>query len=445
MNKLTTMRTMGVVPAVLALTALTLLSEAGEVGAEGLAQAVQQALASNPDVLEARSSWQAREEELRQAKAGYRPSVDLNAGIGHEYTDSPATRDRGGSNDLTRKELGINLRQMLFDGYGTASEVARQRARVESAQARWRAASEAVARQTIQSYIDLGRYQSLREISAQSLEIHRRFEDQIRLRSNAGVGRRADYDQVQARVALTQANLIAADVNLQDAQTAFQRVVGQLPRGDYAIPQSESVTLPVTLEETLELARANNPTIAVAEADILAAQAQHEASKQGQYPRLDLEVGGSSDDDIDGIAGHNRDFSAMLRMRFKLYRGGADKARERQTAFNINESKEVRNRSLRQLEESVRLAWAAMSATGAQLPLLARQVEAARATREAYAKQFNIRQRTLLDVLNAENDVLQAQQALVNAGADHLLAKYRILEATGALLERFGQPSQVGG
>ena len=87
---------MGVVPAVLALTALTLLSEAGEVGAEGLAQAVQQALASNPDVLEARSSWQAREEELRQAKAGYRPSVDLNAGIGHEYTDSPATRDRGG-------------------------------------------------------------------------------------------------------------------------------------------------------------------------------------------------------------------------------------------------------------------------------------------------------------------------------------------------------------
>jgi len=423
-------------------TALVFLNGAGEVGAETLAQAVQDALTSNPDVLEARSRWQARTEELRQAEAGYRPTIDLNAGIGPEYTDRPATRvgDRNDSSEeLTRKELGINLRQMLFDGYGTKSEVARQKALVESAKARLRATSEAVVQQTIQSYVDLGRFQSLRQISVKSLEIHRKFEDQIKARSNAGVGRRADYDQIEARVALAQANLVAADVNLKDAQTTYQRVVGRLPSGAYEVPGADSVDLPLALDETLALAKANNPIIEVADADILATQAQHEASKQTQYPRLDLETGGNRDEHIDGISGTNKNFSAMLRMRYNLYRGGADKARERQTAFNINESKDVRNRSLRQLEESVRLAWAAVEATEAQLPLLARQVEAARATREAYAKQFNIGQRTLLDVLNAENDLTQARQSLVDAGADHVLARYRILEAMGTLLERFNQ------
>ena len=257
------------------------------------------------------------------------------------------------------------------------------------------------------------------------------------------MGRRADFEQITARVALAQANLIAADVNLTDAQTSYQRVVGRLPSGAYEVPDAASVDLPLSLDETLVLAKAHNPIIAVADADILATHAQHEVAKQTQYPRLDLEIGANRDFNIDGIKGHNEDLSAMIRMRYNLYRGGADKARVRQTAFNINESKDVRNRSLRQLEESLRLAWAAVEATGAQLPLLERQVEAARATREAYAKQFNINRRTLLDVLNSENDVLQARQTLVNTGADHVLARYRILEAMGGLLERFNQQTST--
>jgi outer membrane protein, adhesin transport system len=407
-----------------------------DAGLTDLGGVVRQALSENPDVAEARNQWFARREEVRQAEGGYYPTIDLNAGIGVEHTDSPGTRARyGGSNELTRKELGLSLRQMLFDGWGTRSEVSRQQARADSAAARLVVVGESTAMRTTEAYVDLERYQALYGISADSVAVHRRIQDQIRLRSDAGVGRRADLDQVNSRVALAEVNLVAADVNLMDVRTTFQRVVGVPPSTAYAPTPDPAAALAGSLAESLEIAQANNPVLQVAAADIEAARAQHEAARQFDYPRLDLEIGGNLDNDIDGIEGRVDDLSAMLRLRYNLYRGGSDAARKRATALNVNEAMDIRDRSVRQLEESVRLAWAALQATSAQLPLLRRQVDAAIATRDAYAKQFNIGQRTLLDLLNAENEVSQARQSVVNAAADRLLAQYRLLEAKGQLVD----------
>jgi len=197
-----------------------------------LQDVVSEALSSNPDVAEARNQWRARREEVRRAEGGFLPSVDLNAGIGYESTDSPSTRARdGGSNELTRRELGLTVRQMLFDGWGTRSEVERQQARTDSAAARLLAVGETTAMRATEAYVDLLRFSELYAISEESLAIHRRIEEQIRLRSDAGVGRRADYDQVRSRVALAEVNLLAAGVNLRDARTTYKRVVGVVPRG----------------------------------------------------------------------------------------------------------------------------------------------------------------------------------------------------------------------
>jgi adhesin transport system outer membrane protein len=411
----------------------------GPVSSAGLAEVVRQALSSNPDVAEARNQWRARREEIRQAEGGFLPSVDLNAGIGYERTDSPSTRAAGeGANELTRRELGLTVRQMLFDGWGTRSEVQRQEARTDSAAARLLAVGESTAMRATQTYVDLQRYRELHGIAKESLAIHHRIEDQIRLRSEAGVGRRADYDQVRSRVALAEVNVLAAEANLLDAHTSFQRVVGVLPEGEYATVSAPADRLPDSIQRALELAQENNPVLQTAAADIRAAYAQHEAARQFDYPRLDLELGGNRNDNIGGTEGEVDDLSAMLRMRYNLYRGGSDAARKRATAHNINEAGDVRDRSVRQLEESIRLAWSAYKATAAQLPLLEQQVEAARATRDAYEKQFNIGQRTLLDLLNSENEVLQARQSVVETGADHLLAQFRLLEAMGSLVDHLG-------
>ena len=409
-----------------------------------LADVVRETLSSNPDVAEARDQWLARREEVRQAEGGFLPSIDLSAGIGYESTDSPSTRARGeGSEELTRKELGLNVRQMLFDGWGTHSEVSRQRARADSAAARLLSVGESTAMKATRAYADLQRYKQLRSISEENLKIHLRIQDQIRLRSEAGVGRRADFEQVKSRVALAEVNLVAADVNLLDAHTTFQRVVGKPPKAAYAPAEVPAGALPESLQQALDTAQTNNPVLHTAAADIDAARAQHEAAKQFDYPRLDLELGGNLNDNIDGTQGHVDDMSAMLRMRYNLYRGGSDAARKRATAHNVNEAKDIRDRSVRQLEESIRLAWAAYQATAAQVPLLERQVVAAKATRDAYAKQFNIGQRTLLDVLNSENEVLQGRESLVETLTDHLLAQYRVLEAMGMLVDNFDAASEL--
>lgn len=404
-----------------------------------LTAAVQDALLTNPDVAEARNQWLARREEVAQAEGAYLPSVDLNAGIGYEYTDSPSTRSSGrGSAELDRRELGLNIRQMLFDGWGTRSEVDRQMARTDSAAARLLSVGSSTSIKAVQAYVDLQRYRDLRGLSEDNLEVHKRIEDQIRLRSEAGVGRRADYDQVRSRVALSEINLVAADVNLRDAETTYQRVVGTLPVGLQAPAVIPAGAVPGSLQQALDIARANNPVLRTAAADIDAARAQHEAAKQFDYPRFDLELGGNLNDNIDGTEGDQDDLSAMLRMRYNLFRGGSDAARKRATGHNINEARDIRDRSMRQLEESIRLAWAAFEATGAQLPFLEQRIEAALATRAAYAQQFNIGQRTLLDLLNSENEVLEARQSAVETRADHLLAQYRLLEAMGVLIDQLG-------
>lgn len=405
---------------------------------------VHETLSSNPDVAEARNQWLSRREEVRAAEGGYLPTIDLNAGIGYEQTDNPTIRASGeDSADLTRQELGLNLRQMLFDGWGTRSEVARQQARTDSAAARLLSVAESTAMRATLAYVDLQRFQALQGIATESVATHKRIQGRIRLRSESGVGRRADLDQANSRVALAEVNLVAAEVNLRDAETTFRRVVGSPPALSNEPAEIAPNALPESLEQALQIAQKNNPVLQTAAADIEAARAQHEAAKQFDYPRFDFELGGNHDDNLYGTEGRVDDLSAMVRMRFNLFRGGTDSARKRATAYNISEAMDVRDRTIRQLEESIRLAWAAYQATSAQLPLMKLRVEAAKATRAAYEKQFEIGQRTLLDVLNSENEVIQGRESIVNATADRLLAQYRVLEAMGALVDHLGVAEAV--
>ena len=172
--------------------------------------------------------------------------------------------------------------------------------------------------------------------------------------------------------------------------------------------------------------------------DVAATVAQHEASKQAFYPRFDLELGARYGDDLDGTEGRDDDMTAMLRMRYNLFAGGKDKARSAQTARLINEAKEVRNNTYRQVVESMRLSWAAYEATQQQLTYLENYVTASEKTRGAYAKQFNLGKRTLLDLLDTENELFEARRARVNAWHDNQLAQYRILVAMGKLKEYLG-------
>ncbi len=420
----------------LAISIPLLLGLSTAVSATTLQEAVDITIKTHPDILAASNERNAVAEEVNQALAGYRPTIDLAVGTGWESSDNPTSRATYGHRNvhMNRDEASIQLRQMIFDGMATQSEVKRQEARTESRAYGVFGASENTALEAANAYIDVLRVQKLVDLAATNFEAHERTHDQIKLRSDRGVGRKADLDQSQGRLALARANLIAEQSNLRDAETNYLRVVGVAPES-LSDPESPSSLIPATLEEAIGQALGNHPTLKSAEADVESAHAQYDTAQSPFYPRIDLELGATANNDLDGVDGHNNDVTAMIRLRYNLLNGGKDSARSEETAHLINQAAEIRNNTHRQVEQSVRLSWNALQTVNNQITYFEQYVDSSEKSRDAYQQQFSLGQRTLLDLLDSENEVFTARQNLVNARYDQLYAMYRILNSMGALLQ----------
>ncbi|MDT8370776.1 MAG: TolC family outer membrane protein [Gammaproteobacteria bacterium] len=409
------------------------------VSATTLQQAVDITVKTNPDILAASNERNAVAEEVNQARAGYLPTIDLAVGTGWESSDNPTSRNSTTPSNhknihMNRDEASIQLRQMIFDGMATQSEVKRQQARTQSRAYGVFGASENTALEATKAYIDVLRVQKLVDLAATNFEAHERTHDQIKLRSDRGVGRKADLDQSQGRLALARANLIAEQSNLRDAETNYLRVVGVVPES-LSDPESPSSLIPETLDEAIGQALGNHPTLKSAEADVQSAHAQYDTAQSPFYPRIDLELGATANNDLDGVDGHNNDVTAMIRLRYNLLNGGKDSARSEETAHLINQAAEIRNNTHRQVEQSIRLSWNALQTVNNQISYFEQHVDSSEKSRNAYQQQFSLGQRTLLDLLDSENEVFTARQNLVNARYDQLFAMYRILNSMGALLQ----------
>jgi adhesin transport system outer membrane protein len=394
---------------------------------------------TNPDILVETNQRLANDEAVKGARGGFLPKIDLMAGTGRERSDNSVTRAAGFSDrTLTRREAQATLTQMLFDGFGVSSEYNRNKARVESAAHKVQGTSEAVGLRAIEAYLNVLRNQDLLQLTKTNLDAHVRTQDQIGIRSQGGVGRKSDQEQVDARVGLARANLISAEANLRDAEITFLRIVGAKPVTLAKPAAPDTGLIPKTIDETVQTAIDNHPILKSARADVKAAEYQHEASKSFLYPRLDLELGYGNNRNLDGVSGDNDERYAMLRMRYNLFKGGSDYARVSETRHLSREAQEVMNRTRRQVDESTRLSWNALYSASERLPSLKAHADMSAATRDSYTKQFNLGQRTLLDLLDSENETFTAQTNYINASYLETFARYRLLADMGQLLAYFG-------
>ncbi|HAO24979.1 MAG TPA: type I secretion protein TolC [Methylophaga sp.] len=401
--------------------------------AQTLVQAVEQTIQSNPEILAEANRRLSVDKTIDQARAGYAPQVDLNLGYGREYTKNPATRP--GSETLTRGEAGITAKQMLYDGFYTKSEVDRTTASADSAGFAVTDISERTSLQAIGAYLDVLRRQDLLELTQTNLQSHETIFSQIQQRSESGVGRRADVDQAQARLALSKSNLESQLGNIEDARTNFQRVVGVMPENITNPGDDCCDKAPATLDDAVNIAFNQHPTLRTALANHEASLAQENAAKSAFHPRIDLDLGASADNNLDGVSGQDKGLYAMFRLQYNLLNGGADKARVEQIEHLSEQQKELINRAKREIELDVRLAWNALENAERRLPGLEQRVEAAEKTREAYALQFPVGQRTLLDLLDSENELLSAGIDYTEVYYDRIYACYWLMQSMGKLLE----------
>ncbi len=420
-----------------------------ELYAESLEQAVALALDTHPDIRQAFARFKSKEEDVNRASAGYLPTIDITAGYGYEYTDSPGNRRvdldfDDGETELGRGEFGVSLRQMLFDGMFTSSEV--KRTKFEASAEQWVLISTAedLALSVSQAYLNYLKNQQLVTLSEKNVESHQEIYGQIKERTDSGLGSIADLSQVTGRLARAQSNLISARNNYRDAGTEFISLTNITP-DDLVMPVPDADMLPKNNASGLILAIERHPIIKSAQQDINAARAFGGSVKANYYPTLSLELAANADNDVAGesgfnrfgpnVGGHRNDLSVMLRMRYNLYSGGKDVALERSAAYKTIEAKEINYRAHRQVTESFGLAWNAYEMLGLQKQYIQQHVVTSKETQKAYQQQFSLGQRNLLDLLDTENELFQARKDYLDANFDELSARYRLLNVTGQLLD----------
>ena len=409
-----------------------------------LNEAMQNALNVHPEIQSGINARLAVEEEMKAAKAGYLPRVEVQAGYGREGTDNNSTRgvDDRGYRTLNRSESSLTVQQMLFDGFATRGEVARQRATVNARAYALMANSERTALDVAQVYLEVLQRQDLARLAEENLRSHERIYDQISLRSERGVGRMADLDQAEARLAQARNNLLTEQTNLADAQVTFFSVVGR-EATDLSMPDSMGVYLPESLTAARDELMANNPNISSAEADVKATEAQYQTARSSFYPRFDAELSTGANHNVDGVEGQSNEWQAMVRMRYNLYAGGSDSANVRSKAYLSNQAMDIRNNALRVLNEEVGLAWNALQNARAQLPIAQQYVDHSSRVRDSYQKQFGLGERTLLDLLDSENEYFTAARRLEEVRFTELFTHYRIKATTGTLLKSQGIAAPV--
>ncbi|KWI40299.1 TolC family outer membrane protein [Burkholderia stagnalis] len=430
--------------AVLAL-ASALAATSSLAAAQSLQEAVEQAIRTNPEVRATTYNREAADQGLKQARAGYWPRVDVDASIGKEQRDDVETRLLGlNRTTFTHRNANVTLSQMLFDGFAVRSEVARQQARIDSSANRVASTSEDVALRVVGAYLEVLRRRETTAAAEDNLESHRRIHDQIKLRSDRGVGRRADLYQAESRLALAQDNLRTEQSSLKDAEVAYARLVGSAPDA-LVKPVAPEGALPPTERLALDAALANHPSLAGAEADVAQARARYDGAKAAMWPRLDLEL--SASHDRDGVLGPTNDRRVMLRLRYNLFQGGADKARIGEAHAQIREAEEERNRTRLEIQESVSHAYNAYLTARDRMVVLKQYVDSSAATREAYMLQFGIGQRSLLDLLNAENEYYSARIDYIGGQYAEAASAYRVFAGMGQLLDTLhvGRPAEAWG
>ena len=256
------------------------------------------------------------------------------------------------------------------------------------------------------------------------------------------MGQRADVEQAAARLALARSSLVNLQGSQQDSAARYRRVVGRLPLA-LEPPVSPGNAVPASLDTAQGVAAGNSYSLKAAQTDLSATQATVRATRADLAPRVDVELSANHNRDIDGISGPNNDASAMLVMRYNLFRGGADQARVKEAMERETGAMEAVRNAQQATEESVARAWHALVAARDRLAYLESHVRAIEQVLGAYQSQFELGRRTLLDVLNTENELFQARSNLATGRAALRLSEYRVLAATSALVSALGLSDEL--
>lgn len=407
--------------------------------AETITGALAKAYQLNSTLNSARAGVRVVDEDVAIAKSGYRPTITGSGAI--DYSNTRSRSDLGNrTTDLTTGSFGVEIRQTLFDGFQTKNNVGAAEARVRAQQQSLRNEEQNILFDAAQAYMDVIRDRQIAVLRERNLQFLSEQVRAARSRFDVGEGTRTDVAQADASRSSAVAQLAAARAQAKTSEAVYRRLVGEAPNSLKAASPLVKL-LPKSLDQAVALAREQHPAIVATEHLVDAAGFSVRSAEGALLPQVSASAGVSeafreSSPDLTGQNGDSTSAGIGLQLTVPIYQGGRASAQVRKSKESLGQARIEVDVSHDQVRAAVTSAWSQYTASSENVSAIRETVSAAQLALAGVIEERNVGQRTTLDVLDSQADVINAQIALVEAERNVVVASYAILSAVGNLSAR---------
>jgi outer membrane protein len=408
--------------------------------ADTIEAALVRAYQTNPQLNAQRAQVRVTDENVPQALSGYRPKVAVTASAGTQYTDTLTTAG-GTPTNLVRtithgvnapRSAGLTVSQTLFNGQQTANKTRAAESQVSAAREALRVLEQTVLLSAATVYMDYLQNSAIVEVQKSNVRVLEQTLKQTKDRFNVGEVTRTDVAQSEAQLAAGKTQQLTAESNLVTTKANFRRIIGSEP---VALAPGSPVDryLPPTLPSAIELALIENPNVTSAMFGIDVSFLNVKVAEGALFPTVTLQA--SATQSYETTMTFQRSFVGALttQVSVPIYQGGSEYSLIRQSKETLAQQRLVLEQTRDQARANVVQAWGQLEAGKAQVQSAQAQVTASEIALNGVREEAKAGQRTTLDVLNAQQALVNARVALVTAQHDRVVASYSVLNSVGRL------------
>jgi outer membrane protein len=399
--------------------------------ADTLEEALAKAYATNPNLLAEQAKLRATDEGVSQALSGWRPTVTATGSAGYQKQVSDASFPQTQYRDP--RTAALQLSQPLYRGGRTSAGTEQAEDNVLAERARLTNTEQTVLLNVVTAYMNLVQAEAVLELNRNNEQYLTRELQASRDRFNVGELTRTDVAQSEARLSGARSDRIQAEGDLASARAVYQNVVGEAPTNT-TTPPDPAGTLPPSLDETIKAALGGNPNVMTADFSERASRANIDVVRGALLPSLNLNGTAQREDDTLSTPDRWRDtYTVLLQLNIPIYEAGAIYSQLRAAYETDRQNQQLLDQSRRDAQDTATRSWDAWQTARSRVNSLRSQVQANQLALDGVRQEALLGSRTVLDVLNAEQELLNSQVSLVRSEHDATIAAYQVRAAVGTL------------
>jgi len=412
--------------------------------ADTLEGALVLAYQNNPSLNAQRAAVRAIDEGVPQALAGYRPRVTASGSVGSQYWDTttrqlpfvPSTTNTSPythlSGQMTPYGGGVTVTQTLYNGFQTANRTRQAEGQVQSARESLRTTEQTVLLSAVTAYMNLLRDTAILDLQRRNVEVLQEQLRQTRDRFNVGEVTRTDVAQSESRLASGRSQVLSAEATYTASVATYRQVIGVQP-GKLAPGAPVDRFSPNTLPGSVDVGTATHPQVTTAQYNVDVALQAVKVAEGALYPTLSLQ-GSAQQNNEQSLLGL-KSFNALVlgQLTIPIYQGGSEYALIRQAKETLGQQRLNLDTSRDSVRQNIVQSWGQLEAAKANIEATQAQVQASEIALNGVREEARVGQRTTLDVLNAQQELVNARVALVSAQRDRVVASYTLLASVGRL------------